>query len=74
MRKFAIFLHKSSSGMLIARLLDKPPKTGLRVINSQGRVVGIVADIIGPVKNPYVVIKPYSDSTELSSFEELYIR
>ncbi len=74
MRKFAIFLHKSSSGMLIARLLDKPPKAGLKVINSQGKVVGVVADIIGPVKNPYVVIKPYGNVMELSSFEELYIR
>lgn len=74
MRKFAIFLHKSSSGMIIAKIVEKPPKIGSKIANSQGRIVGMLTDIIGPVKSPYAVIKPLSSSLTLNPLEELYIR
>lgn len=74
MRKFAVFLHRSQSGMIIAKIVEKPPRIGSKVVNSRGRTIGILTDIIGPVKGPYAVIRPLSNSPGLSRFDELYVR
>ncbi len=75
MRRLGYFLHVSSSGRIIAKLtLPRPPRIGTKVFNSQGRFIGRITDVIGPVRAPYVVIKPLTPGIELRRYEELYIR
>jgi RNA-binding protein len=37
---------------------EQSPKIGLEVVDESLNVVGRVFDIIGPVSNPYAVVKP----------------
>ncbi len=75
MRKIGYFLHKSLTGRYVVKIinLDKPLRLGSRVYNSEGRVLGILVDLIGPVRNPYAVIKPLT-TTEVRQFEDVYVR
>jgi rRNA processing protein Gar1 len=43
------------------------------VYNSEGRLLGILVDLIGPVKNPYALIKPFT-TVEVRQFEDVYVR
>ncbi len=74
MRRVAYFLHKSSSGRLIAKVLaHKPPRIGIKIYDSRGKLVGRIIDVIGPVSSPYIVIKPLNHP-ELKPYDELFIR
>ncbi len=74
MRRIAYYLHRSTSGKLIAKVLgSRPPRIGVRVYDSRGKLIGRVVDVIGPVRSPYIVIRPSND-VELRQYEELFIR
>lgn len=47
----------SKGGILKARVA---PKVGQPVFNSKKKRIGNVYDLFGPVKSPYVIIKPAS--------------
>lgn len=59
MRITAKILHLRPRG-LVARA-DQAPKMGQSVFDRSGKRIGNVADIFGPVKAPYITIKPASE-------------
>jgi rRNA processing protein Gar1 len=52
------------------------PKIGTRVVNKRNMIIGKITQIIGPIKNPYITIKPQKDLK--STFQligmEIYIK
>ena len=59
MRRLGKVLHLSKSGNLLLRLEQYPvPIIGARVCDYKLRSVGVVNNILGPVKTPYVSVKP----------------
>ncbi len=76
MRKLGHFSHRSASGRLVVKISEhvRPPKLGVKVFTSDGRVVGLLVDVIGPTKNPYAIIKPLTSDTLLEPFEAVYSR
>ncbi|MEM2260648.1 MAG: Gar1/Naf1 family protein [Candidatus Methanomethylicaceae archaeon] len=50
-------LSISKSNLILARI-KIPPKLGSFVYLKDGRKLGIIIDIFGPVANPYALIKP----------------
>ncbi len=74
-RRLGYFLHKAPSGKLIVKMTGrKIPRLGSRVVDSRGRFVGIVVDIIGPVRAPYAVVKPKNGNVQLKDYEELFTK
>lgn len=75
MKRLGYFLHKNSSGRLVVKVSSpKPPRLGSKVLNSRGEVVGVLVDIIGPVRSPYAVVKPLRPDVSVFEHEELYVR
>ncbi|MCX8209047.1 MAG: hypothetical protein RMH84_05290 [Sulfolobales archaeon] len=75
MKRLGYFLHRTPSGRLLVKLSSpKPPRLGSKVVNSRSEVVGVVVDVIGPVKAPYAIVKPSKQGLELSKYEELFVR
>lgn len=65
-KKVLVLMHSlgkvigiSASGFAIIRC-TKPPRLKASVFNLYRKKVGFVADIIGPVKNAYVLVKSNS--------------
>lgn len=59
MRRLGKVLHLSKSGNLILRLEQTPvPMIGANVCDYKLRSIGVVNNILGPVKSPYVSVKP----------------
>lgn len=56
MRRLGTVLHKSKSGYLVVKLVNVPP-LGVKVYDSKLNYIGIVKDIIGPVRDPYALVK-----------------
>ena len=62
MRRLGKVLHLSKSGNLLLRLEQYPvPIIGAQVCDYKLRSVGVVNNILGPVKTPYVSVKPVSN-------------
>ncbi|MCR6623196.1 MAG: hypothetical protein HA488_00035 [Candidatus Verstraetearchaeota archaeon] len=49
-------LHKVNERLILARA-NKAPKTDSKVYDVDGKMIGSVYEIFGPVKNPYILIK-----------------
>ncbi len=59
MARLGKVLHITKRGSLILRVKKIPPMgPNAVVLNTSAKRVGIVQDVFGPVKNPYVSIKP----------------
>lgn len=56
MRRLGKVLHISKRGAIILRT-EKTPPIGAEVVDKSVEVIGTVADIFGPVKQPYVAIR-----------------
>ncbi|MEM3586186.1 MAG: Gar1/Naf1 family protein [Candidatus Jordarchaeaceae archaeon] len=67
MRRLGKPLHLSAHGDLILRT-DYAPKIGSKVVTKDMKEVGKVFDVFGPVKAPYVSVKP---QVEPSAAEKL---
>lgn len=63
MNKLGIVLHVSGSRRLILRTKIKV-RTGTEVLDEDLRPIGRTCDIFGPVKNPYVSVKPTVNKPE----------
>ncbi len=75
MRRLGYFLHIARSGVMIVKLSIKhPPRIGTRVLGPDGRIIGKVVDIIGPVRGPYAVVKPVRRDPKLSRGTTLFMR
>ncbi len=62
MRRLGKVLHLSKSGNLLLRLEQYPvPIIGAQVCDYKLRNVGVVNNILGPVKTPYISVKPASN-------------
>ncbi|MCK4327503.1 MAG: hypothetical protein KAW41_03430 [Candidatus Diapherotrites archaeon] len=59
MRSLGIVIGKSASGFAIIRCKDVP-RLKARVFNKNNKKVGFVADIVGPVEEPFVLVKSNS--------------
>jgi len=61
LRRLGKVLHISKRGSIILRT-DKTPSVGSRsvVLDSKAQEVGVIIDVFGPVKEPYVSVRPRS--------------
>ncbi|MFB0560109.1 MAG: H/ACA ribonucleoprotein complex subunit GAR1 [Candidatus Lokiarchaeia archaeon] len=57
MRRLGKPLHLTTRGDLILRV-NFTPKIGSKVVTKDMREVGQIFDVLGPVKTPYVSVKP----------------
>lgn len=59
LRRLGTVLHVSHRGSIILRT-EKVPPVGHRstVFDKKAHEIGIIVDVFGPVKNPYVAIRP----------------
>ena len=73
LRRLGKVLHLSKSGNLILRLEStEPPRTGVEVCNHKLERVGIVNNVLGPVKAPYVSVQPFADNAGTHAGRVLY--
>lgn len=72
MRKLGRVLHLSKNKNLIIRT-STPPQIGEKVIDRKNQKVGTVKDVFGPVKNPYVSVKPDVGSPEKYVGKTIYL-
>lgn len=61
MRRLGTVLHITPRGSIIVRTQKTPPLGGI-VLNSRAERVGKIVDVFGPVKHPYVSIRPFTRS------------
>lgn len=59
MKKLGIISHISNKGKIIVRS-DNTPGFGLPVFGEDKKRIGVVQDVFGPTKNPYITIKVYA--------------
>lgn len=57
MKRLGTVLHVTKRGSVIVQT-DKSPPMGAKVIDKKAQFVGKIQDVFGPVKNPYVAIRP----------------
>ena len=57
MQRLGRVLHISPSGNIITKI-ENIPRIGETVVDENLKIVGKVFDMFGPVKSPYVAIKP----------------
>ena len=55
MLQIGVILHRAKSGRLIIRL-TREIKTGATILDGQGKKLGRVVELIGPVKAPYASV------------------
>lgn len=69
-------LHRSRNGYIVVEMArqEKLPPLGTPVYTGDRRRVGVLLDIIGPVKQPYAVVKPDSQDISLEPGSLLYFR
>jgi RNA-binding protein len=62
LRRLGKVLHISKRGSIILRT-DKTPPVGNRsiVLDKKAQEVGTIIDVFGPVKEPYVAVRPKRD-------------
>ena len=74
MRRLGKVVHLSKSGNLILRLEEPPvPAIGQQVSDYKLRTLGVVNNILGPVRSPYVSVKPSSNIDPGLSGRVLYL-
>ena len=67
-------MHRSDLGHAILKNRPKLPKIGSDVVNENMEHIGIVNDIFGPVKEPYVSVKVKKEWNErITSDTMLYV-
>lgn len=68
MKRLGKVLHVSKRGFIIVRS-DKSPPMGPKaiVVDKKVKKIGTIQDVFGPVKNPYIAIRPFKgiELTEL---------
>lgn len=74
LRRLGKVLHLSKSGNLILRLEGSQiPQTNKPVCDYKLRRIGLVNSILGPVKGPYVSVRPLTDSASTLTGRVLYL-
>ena len=64
MRRLGTVLHTTRNGYIVVVLEDKDhiPSLNVNVYDERRRKLGILLDIIGPIEEPYAVVKPSNKS------------
>ncbi len=70
LRRLGKVLHVSRNGLLILRT-DKTPPIGARVVDININTVGFIIDVFGPVKEPYVAVRPQKGIDTLASVGQI---
>jgi RNA-binding protein len=74
LRRLGKVLHLSKSGNLILRLEQiEVPTIGSPVCDYKLRNIGVVNNVLGPVKSPYVSVKPVANVDGAVSGRVLYL-
>ncbi|WP_457548897.1 H/ACA ribonucleoprotein complex subunit GAR1 [Archaeoglobus sp.] len=72
LKKIGKVSHVSKSGFIVVKAKEIP-KIGSEVCNRKLEKVGYVYDIIGPIKSPFILIRP-KDRKMLKKFDdELFV-
>ena len=73
MRRLGKLLHKSlMTGNLIVKAVTVP-KIGEKVYDGEMRLIGFVYDVFGPVKSPYVSVKPRNPNVLQRPVKSLFL-
>ena len=65
--------HKAKSGRLILKLYEQTTiKTGDTIVDSQGKKIGNVNELIGSVKSPYASVIMLKDSFKIKPGEKVF--
>ncbi len=74
LRKLGKIWNISKSGFIVVQADPSSlPKVGSSVVDRKMKKIGYVYDIIGPVKNPFVLVKPDEDVLKEMIFGELFV-
>lgn len=78
MKRLGTVLHMTRNGYIVARLekeeAEKLPPLNVPVYDRDLKKIGTLLDIIGPVKNPYAVVKPANKEIKVYEGEPLYYK
>lgn len=66
MKRLGRVLRVTRRGLILVKATAAPP-IDARILDAKGRHIGWVYDVFGPVKSPYVLVKPSTDLDELKS-------
>jgi rRNA processing protein Gar1 len=74
MRPLGKAVNLARRGQVLVRGQGKP-RIGERVVDARGREVGRIADLVGPVREPYVIVamSPRADPRRVVG-QDLYTR
>jgi RNA-binding protein len=62
LRRLGIVLHISNRGSIIVRTEKVPPIGNKSIVfDKRAQEIGIIVDVFGPVKNPYLAIRPQKE-------------
>ena len=73
MQEIGTIVRRARSGMVIVKL-SKEPREGQVLVDSNGRSVGRVTEVFGPVKGAYASLSPHTDRIEGLVGEKVYSR
>jgi rRNA processing protein Gar1 len=66
-------IHKAKSGRLILKLYEQTTiKTGDTIVDSQGKKIGNVNELIGSVNSPYASVILLKDDLKIKSGEKVF--
>jgi len=61
MRPLGKVVNFSASGSIVIRS-DRAPRIGITVVDRRSNPIGRIVRITGPVKAPYLIVKPHHDA------------
>lgn len=71
-QKIGVVLHLAKSGRLIVKASVADVKVGTILYDAKGRRVAKVAEVFGPVKEPYLSCIPLTDRVKKLEGQEIY--
>ncbi|ALL00151.1 RNA binding protein, Gar1-type [Pyrodictium delaneyi] len=75
LKRLGTVLHTTPSGYIVAKIEEEQvPPLNTVVYDEDMNRVGVLLDIIGPVKSPYAVVKPSSREVRVEKGVKLYYR
>ncbi|BEP18603.1 hypothetical protein PYJP_19550 [Pyrofollis japonicus] len=77
LKRLGTVLHQARNGYIVVKLDledSKLPPLNVPVFDEEMNKVGTLLDIIGPIKDPYAVVKPATKETRIEKGSKLYYR
>jgi rRNA processing protein Gar1 len=73
LQEIGTIIRRARSGMVIVRL-TREPREGQVLFDSDGRSVGRVTEVFGPVEGAYASLAPHTDRIEKLVGEKVFSR